>query len=902
MEKRYEVFCLADRWFYDTPDRLPGRGAVAAPFAEAEGPAPEGWERLPLGEWLYLQPTGYRLPHQGWKIHVSAAADNAATVLRRTWKACVERRAAFKFLPAPHLLHLRNSKYAPRGSSGKFITVYADGEAALKDLLDALGTALDGEHGPYVLSDLRIGNAPLYVRYGGFTRRYCLDSRGDRVLALEDGDGNLVPDERGPVFTVPEWAETPVLLQPHLTARAATTVAGLPYEFDGALHFSNGGGVYTGRDRRTGERVVLKEARPHAGLASDGADAVTRLERERDALRAVDGLGVAPGVRDWLTVGDHCFLVQEFIEGRTLNSFLSERHPLITDDPDPGRVARYTDWALGIHRAVADAVAGLHGRGYAFNDLHMFNIMVRPDESVALIDFEAAAPLSEERRQAVAHPAFLAPPDRTGAAVDDYALACLKLALFLPLTSLLAIDRTKARHLARTIAAHFPVPPDELAATVAEITGSIRASVGVGVGDGGGRAADAEEPDPLATGLADWPRARDVLARSVLASATPERSDRLFPGDIPQFAGEGLGMACGASGVLYALSVTGAGRYERGEEWLLRACAHPGDSAGADPAEGPGLGFYDGLAGAAFALHHLGHTQPALDLAELILGERWDRLSTDLYGGLPGLGLALDHLAAATGEPALREAASRAALLTADRLRPAQEPARPRSRPRPRLGLLRGRTGAALLFLRLHARGADTGLLDAAAEALRHDLGHCVADADGAWQIDEGFRTMPYLGAGSAGLGAVLDTYLAVRPDPEFEAAREPLARAALSHFYAQPGLFRGRAGMVLALARTDALPPGVREAALARQIDALSWYAVPYGGGLAFPGDQLMRLSSDLATGTAGVLLALGAALRGTAAPVHLPFLAPPADPEGGPQTVHGTGTTPPHTERTES
>ena len=46
------------------------------------------------------------------------------------------------------------------------------------------------------------------------------------------------------------------------------------------------------------------------------------------------------------------------------------------------------------------------------------------------------------------------------------------------------------------------------------------------------------------------------------------------------------------------------------------------------------------------------------------------------------------------------------------------------------------------------------------------------------------------------------------------------------------------------------------------------------YEGHLAFPGEQLLRLSMDLATGTAGVLLALGAALHDE--PVHLPFLAP--------------------------
>jgi hypothetical protein len=42
----------------------------------------------------------------------------------------------------------------------------------------------------------------------------------------------------------------------------------------------------------------------------------------------------------------------------------------------------------------------------------------------------------------------------------------------------------------------------------------------------------------------------------------------------------------------------------------------------------------------------------------------------------------------------------------------------------------------------------------------------------------------------------------------------------------------------------------------------------------MAFPGTGLLRLSMDLATGNAGVLLALGAALHDQ--PVHAPLLAP--------------------------
>ena len=169
-----------------------------------------------------------------------------------------------------------------------------------------------------------------------------------------------------------------------------------------------------------------------------------------------------------------------------------------------------------------------------------------------------------------------------------------------------------------------------------------------------------------------------------------------------------------------------------------------------------------------------------------------------------------------------------------------------------------------------------------AAAALRTDLDRCVTGANGGLQVDEGWRTMPYLGAGSVGIGMVIDDYLAHRADEEFERARAAILPAACSQFYVQPGLFRGRAGMVLHLGRTTA--PGRPPGALEEQIAGLDWYAMPYAGGLAFPGDQMMRLSMDLATGTAGVLLALGAALHSE--PVGLPFLPPPSrrDPEPAP------------------
>ncbi len=853
MDKRYEVYCLRHPHFYDAPHHGDTRGR----FPHTRRPLPASWVRRELGEWVVCRPADAALPPQGWKIHVSACPDNARTILDAVWDYCVPHRIAFKFLPGIDALFLANTKYAHRGSSGKFVTVYPVDEEHCERILTELGGELDGRPGPYVLSDLRWGAGPLYVRYGAFADRYCVSADGQLEQAIEDASGRLVPDVRGPTFRVPEWVRLPEFLEPHLAERLRTTVADLPYRIEKALHFSNGGGLYAAVDTRTEERVVLKEARPYAGLTPDGADAVTRLHREREALERLRGLPCVPALRDHFELGGHHFLVEDFIEGRALNQLFVERYPLTAFDADAAAFADYTSWAVGLLGKVEDAVAAVHDRGIVIGDVHTFNVLVRPDGEVVLIDFEGAADVAQARHQVLAAPGFIAPRNATGFDIDRHALACLRLSLFMPLTGLIELDRGKAGQLAREAVRLFPVPHGFLDEAVRTVTGD------------GGLATGADDEPRLEPDHSGWLRARDSMTAAVLASATPERHDRLFPGDIEQFTvpGGGLDLAHGAAGVLYALDVAGAGRHPDHEDWLIRHALHP------EP--GTRLGFYNGMHGIAYVLEHLGHHEEAVKALDMCLGEHWEPLALDLKGGLSGIGLNLLHFATTTGDVTCRDAALRVAQAVADRLGPADGVPGTSGGEHPTAGLMYGSSGPALLFLRLYEHSGEPALLDLAATALRQDLRRCLVREDGAMEVNEGWRTMPYLADGSVGIGMVLDDYLAHRADERFSAASAAIHKAATAPFYIEPGLFDGLAGMILHLSRGH--PPGTaaaRDPVIADHVRRLSRHACPYDGHLAFPGEQLMRLSMDLATGGAGVLLALGAAFHSR--PAGLPFLTP--------------------------
>jgi hypothetical protein len=336
----------------------------------------------------------------------------------------------------------------------------------------------------------------------------------------------------------------------------------------------------------------------------------------------------------------------------------------------------------------------------------------------------------------------------------------------------------------------------------------------------------------------------------------------LFPVDIAQFSTGGLNIAHGAAGVLYALAAAGAERNPDYEEWLVRHALHP--------ARGTPIGFYDGLHGAAHVLHRLGHHREAGQILDICTDEiegRLDRLGVDLAGGLAGIGLNYAWFAEATGDSALFDVAWRIAVHIADRLGGEDDVAEISGGRNPYAGLTRGSSGAALLFLRLHERREDPALLDLAALAVRQDLRRCVQDGD-SLEVNEGWRTMPYLADGSAGIGFVLDEYLARREDDRFTAASVAICRAARAHFFVEPGLFYGRAGMILYLAqraRRSQADSEQSHASVAAHIRRLTWHALEHEGALAFPGDQLLRLSMDFATGNAGILLALAAALHET-------------------------------------
>jgi hypothetical protein len=864
MDMRYQQFCLADRRFYDLPERVASRHGR---FALADAEPPSGWSAAESDGWSHRYPHDPALPPQGWKLHVSTTLDQAERVLDMVFAACIERGLAFKFLSSAQALSMRNAKYADRAGSGKFITIYPPTDDSAVESADALDTLLGGTPGPYILSDLRWNSGPVFTRYGAFQPRFCLDARGERVPAIENPQGTLEPDSREPRFTPPPWLTLPDAMRRQLeTLGTGAAPDGFRYLVEEPLHFSNGGGVYLARDTRTGRRVVLKEARPHAGLDPSGRAAPERLHSEAAFIRR---LADEPSVVGWVESFDlleHHFLAEEFVEGQTLNKAITSRYPLIRGTVEEDELREYTDWALGVLDQVTESLCRLHSRGIVFGDLHPNNMILTPDGRVVLIDLETAHETTKSGPPLMGAPGYVAPDGREGVARDRYGLGCLRLAMFFPLNSVLPFDPSKIYQYLRFVERTFPV------------TGEFRASV---LSDLGLAASDTDEPSAGLALVTEWAAAHsppvgrlvDDMAAAVLSDATPERTDRLYPGDITQFTENGLGLAHGAAGVLVTLGRAGVDIPDVHLEWFATACRDP-------ERFGPHVGLYDGSGGAALALLDLGMPDEARSVAAPLLASDPAHFPDHLYGGLAGLGLVHLALAHATRDEQHMERAldSGRLLRSRARLTPQRSASVSASGPGARAGLMWGRAGHTLLHCALFEATGDDDHLDAARAAVSYDLAACVrVPADGSLQVDEGWRVLPYLASGSAGIGLAILRLRQYVQDTVFESALEGIHAAASPRFIIGAGQLNGRAGLVefLLSARDAGFVDPATNALVGRHLRDLSWHAITDGTGIAVMGDQLLRLSHDLGTGTAGVIHAL----RRAAAPAgsltgYLPLL----------------------------
>ncbi len=816
---------------------------------------PDTWRIKAENVWQHCSPPKSDLIIQGWKIHISATPLNLHEIVEASIPVIAQHGTAFKFAADRFIFSEMNSKRWSRGGSGKFMTVYPADEEAFKHLIQALYEVLKDFSGPYILSDKRYKDCKvLYYRYGGVASLSSLDPSGQELSFLVAPNGSKYEDIRTPYFNPPPWAVDPF---PTEDVDEELVLDNGRFLVLDCLSYSNTGGVYQATDTTTGETVVVKEARPFIDVGMDGADVTNRLEKEHRVLERLKSTGLTAKPLSLFYEWEHRFLAQQLIEGETLSDFVGQRDITLKASCTPEDVAAWFNELKCVVINLANAIQTVHAHGIIVGDLSLGNVLIDPSTlEVKLIDLEGASEMDSDERSGMFTYGFT-PKDRsqrnTARLEDDlYALGALILAFCTPAAILAPLHADAPAKFLDAILKDFGLDlglkkivlrllseKEDERPGLDEVVECFRALKTVPE-----IKHHCQKPSKLVS-------LNRSIAQYILSTASFDRTDRLFPNDIE--AKNPLSIDHGALGVVYVLKHLLGNVPKDVMRWINSRLP---DFVHYVP------GLYNGTSGMAWVLSVLGQADDALELLDNAYHHPLLYQASGLGTGAAGVGLShLNQWYAIGNENSLLRAEVIARTLNDFKQENERGDYWPSFDGTTYVGYMQGASGIALFFLHLHVATGKPVYLQWGRRALAFDLSYATLTEENYLSFPEetNFRSIiyPYLAYGSAGVGTTLLRYYAFTGDPEYGNMLLKLLPDVTRKYTIFPGLFNGLAGLGNFLLDYHQFT-GESEAldACNRVYEGIELFAIAKETGTAFPGDHLLRISTDLATGSAGIAL----------------------------------------------
>lgn len=150
-------------------------------------------------------------PSEGWKLHVSCSADNAAVILNLVLPKLREGNFIHKFLLTMDKVKEQN---ADPVQAGKVIAIYPKDIVEAFNIVGIVDNALisgqaNRPASPPIANEIHVGNTVVYARYGPFQ-----DKKGTWIL--DQAGTTYVPDPKGSAR--PSWVPDPWSAYPNQTA------------------------------------------------------------------------------------------------------------------------------------------------------------------------------------------------------------------------------------------------------------------------------------------------------------------------------------------------------------------------------------------------------------------------------------------------------------------------------------------------------------------------------------------------------------------------------------------------------------------------------------------------------------------------------------------------------------
>ena len=821
--------------------------------------SPTPWHTKRDGVWTHVVPLATEadrasLLKQGWKIHISATNIDCIDVLRAVSAILIPRRTQFKFANDIQTLRLMTSKRWPRGGSGKFITIYPRSPEDFRITIEQVYQALRGFRGSYILSDRRYKDSScVYYRYGGIVSSKIADPFGRNVEVLTAPDGTYVIDRRNPFYELPYWVDE---VFPEENSEPDAEEASLcdgRFEIESALSFSNTGGVYLALDRQTGQRVVVKEARPGVELGTNGEDATTRLANEANILQALNDSGITPKVVTTFWDWENFYLAEEYLDARNMRRIMLEHSPLLRVNVDQSDQRAFYGEFKTIFVGLLNAVAEFHARGIIIGDLSPMNILVEDSTlNVKIIDLEGAFLSSSDVTQDIYTPGFRANvkgrKKQSDYRDDLYAVGVIMLYSMFPISAMAYLRDDLFEKVLPVVIDDIGWSDTAVLSIIRQlVVGSISCADAALMLESGPEPRGEKRPPPDLPATMSNTAICQGIGRFIVGHWRDDPNYTLFPIDPYGQQSNPAGLFLGSSGIIWALTKTGI---EVPEGAMQR---YRSELSSTNPEALPS-GLMTGAAGIAWALLELGELDDAKRFIESANGRSPEQSHHSLYYGLAGVGLTNLVACRRTGD----EGHLQRAILIAERLAGSA-----RSDERGvywedsggiRLGFGYGQSGVALFFLRLSQMLGEPTWRDLGRRALEFDLSFGLEMEPGVTSFggepDHRGTVLPYIEQGSGGIAKVAMRY-------GMWDGLDRIIADVHRKYSGFPGLVFGLTGFLDVLTDAERYSGDKTYATMAkRPLQGLrDLYLFDTPRGLAAPGENLFRVSCDYATGLAGVM-----------------------------------------------
>lgn len=790
--------------------------------------------------------TMYYLPDQemidqGWKIHVTTVFEKAEETLAIVSKILLKLNIPFKHVKDKGSLFGMYSKNGSRISAGKFMTIYPNLDEFIPLMKKLKSELKDLPKGPYILTDKSWKDSNVYYRYGGFRE---IKNENDEYCILNP-EGQLVPDVRDARYYVPDFVDIPKELKLAEETPSSEVVEVdnklRLYKVEKAIRFSNAGGIYHATRKSDGKKCIIKEARANIGLDGKNNTAVKRLQVEYDALKKLEDISGVVKALDYFVVWDHTFLILELVEGESLHSWVAKNYPFTSENQDNN----YANKIQGMMDTLKNILVEVHQQDIAMCDLQTQNIMVDDKLNVRIIDFETAEPANVESDAVMGAKGFYHGLNRRTQDRDWYSLNRVYQFCLLPVGAVYDLDMSMNTKHSVWIYEHFGQIAYEHFYDF-QLEGRKRIlkfdDIFSDTYEQSKKLIDVKSINKVTNVQQTIEKLKDGL----LANCNAD-TESLINGDIRQFEMDAglLNLQNGGFGAILA---------------LLRANSLNDDILPWINKQLPNLflneyneGFLTGRSGIACTLYECGYQQEAMQLMNLVIGGyKKNTNDISLRSGLSGIGMALVAMYQKSYRGRYLSEAREIAETVMKKIVDDEEIAGT-DWESVNLGLLDGYSGASIFFSLLYKATGEEKYLQASNDAIQKDIDNSFTLEDGTLQIYDPShnRVLPYLSNGSIGIGVAITTLNQVSAAEHFKVELSEISKILDLKVSIEPGMFDGLSGLLIAnnFVTHDTIP---------ETLDKLSLYLIEHEDKLLFPGRMLYKLSSDLHTGVAGVLLSV--------------------------------------------